>query len=198
MTMVINRNISDGINSELQIVHVSFLKFLSVFFKQRALPLGEFSFTRVEKTFLILPLIFLLQIDTLGSLAQSSNTTTDQLLERGESLYTQGDLDDAIRYYNEVLTIEPNNTGAIYDKGLALDVLGKYEDAMVHYDMLLSVEPDNINALVNKGAALADLGNYQESIEYFDKVLSIDPNNVLAAENKKLATSVMNNSTTTS
>jgi tetratricopeptide (TPR) repeat protein len=195
---VINRNISDGINSELQIVHVSFLKFLSVFFKLRALPLGEFSFTRVEKTFLILPLIFLLQIDTLGSLAQSSNTTTDQLLERGESLYTQGDLDDAIRYYNEVLTIEPNNTGAIYDKGLALDVLGKYEDAMVHYDMLLSVEPDNINALVNKGAALADLGNYQESIEYFDKVLSIDPNNVLAAENKKLATSVMNNSTTTS
>lgn len=195
---MINRNINDGINSELQIVHVSFLKLLPVFFKQRAHPLGEFSFTRVEKTFLILPLIFLLQIDTLGSLAQSSNTTTEQLLEKGESLYAQGDLADAIRYYNEVLTIEPNNIGAIYDKGLALDVLGKHEDAIVHYDMLLSVTPDNINALVNKGAALADLGNYQESIKYFDQVLSIDPNNVLAGENKKLATSLMNNSTTPS
>jgi tetratricopeptide (TPR) repeat protein len=193
---VINRYISSSLNSESGTANVSFLKLLTVLLKQYVLTSGGFSFTRVGMTFLIVPSIFLLQFDVLESLAQSANNTADQLLERGESLYAQGDLEDAIRYYNEVLAIEPNNTGAIYDKGLALDVLGKHEDAIVHYDMLLSVQPDNINALVNKGAALADLGNYQEAIKYFDMVLSIDPNNVLAGENKRLATSVMNNSTT--
>jgi len=153
--------------------------------------------TRVQKTFLTLALILLLQSNTLASLAQSADTTTDQLLGKGESPYVNGNLTDAIRYYNEVLAVEPNNTGAIYDKGLALDVLGKHEDAIVHYDILLSVQPDNINALVNKGGALADLGSYQEAIKYFDKVLSIDPNNELTEENKKLATSLLNNNTAT-
>jgi tetratricopeptide (TPR) repeat protein len=146
---------------------------------------------------LVTTAIRLEKINTLVSLAQPNNLTTDQLLGKGESLYAQGNTTEAILFYNQVLAIDLNNTGAIYDKGLALDILGKHEDAIAHYDMLLSLQPDNINALVNKGGALGDLGNYQEAIKYFDKVLSLDPNNALAAENKKLAASLMNNNTVT-
>jgi tetratricopeptide (TPR) repeat protein len=164
---------------------------------QQVVPAGGFSVIRLKKILLLVTLILLVQCHTLVSLAQPNNLTTDQLLERGESLYAQGNTTEAIQYYNQVLAIDLNNTGAIYDKGLALDVLGKHEVAIAHYDKLLSLQPDNINALLNKGGALGDLENYQEATKYFDKVLSIDPNNDLAAENKKLAASLVNNNTET-
>jgi tetratricopeptide (TPR) repeat protein len=191
--VVINRNVSSSINSELQTVNVLIFIRLSALLNQHVHPVKALCLTDVGLCFVILSLLLLLQSDTFDPVAAQSaaNSTIEELLKSGETLYAEGDLANAIGYYNEVLAIEPNNTGAIYDKGLALDVLGKHEDAIVHYDMLLSVQPDNINALVNKGAALADLGNYQEAIKYFDRVLSIDPNNVLAAENKKLAISLL-------
>jgi tetratricopeptide (TPR) repeat protein len=191
--VVTNRNVSSNINPELQTVNLSTLNFLAALFNQHVRPVKSFCLSSIGLCLLILSLLLLLQFDILDPVVAqpAANDTTEELLKSGETLYAEGDLANAIRYYNEVLAIEPNNTGAIYDKGLALDVLGKHEDAIIHYDMLLSVQPDNINALVNKGAALADMGNYQEAITYFDRVLSIDPNNVLAAENKKLATSLL-------
>lgn len=158
---------------------------------------GGFSVTRLQKILLLVTLVLLLQCNALVSLAQPNDLKMDQLLEKGESLYAQGNITEAIQYYNQVLAIDLNHTGAIYDKGLALDVLGKHEDAITHYDKLLSLQPDNINALVNKGGALGDLGNFQEAIKYFDKVMSIDPNNDLAAENKKLAVTLLKNNTGT-
>lgn len=190
--MIINRNVSSSINSESQAVNFLSLKLRSALLNKLVHPVKAFSLTGVGICIVILSLLLLFQFGILVPVvAQPANDTTEELLKSGETLYAEGDLANAIGYYNEVLAIEPNNTGAIYDKGLALDVLGKHEDAIVHYDMLLSIQPDNINALVNKGAALADLGNYQEAIKYFDRVLNIDPNNLLAAENKKLATSLL-------
>jgi tetratricopeptide (TPR) repeat protein len=117
----------------------------------------------------------------------NKSATSQQLLMIAESLHAEGKITEAIMYYDIVLVLAPNDTGALYDKGLALDVLGLHGDAITYYDKVLSVWPDNINALVNKGRALADLGRYYEAIEYFDKVLALDPSNVLAAENKELA-----------
>ena len=190
---MVSRNVSSIINSESQTMNFSSFKLLSALLNQLVDLVKAFSLTGVGVYFVILSLVLLLQFGTLEPVVAqpAANNTTEELLKSGETLYAEGDHANAIRYYNEVLAIEPNNTAAIYDKGLALDVLGKHEDAIIHYDMLLSIQPDNINALVNKGGALADLGNYQEAIKYFDKVLSIDPNNVLAAENKKLATSLL-------
>ena len=148
---------------------------------------------------LIIPLFPLILIPPSGSpvlFAQTQSNDTDQLLEKGEAFYEQGDHVQAIAHYNEILSIDPNHTGAIYDKGLSLDVLGKHEDAIAHYDMVLSVEPNNINALVNKAGALGDLGNYEEAIEHFDRALSLDPNNDLAISNKRLAESLLSNTTT--
>jgi len=194
MTMNKSASFTDGAHSDDRL-HANFIKLIVVVMIhcQQVLPAGGFSVTRL----LLVTLTLLLQCETLVSLGQPNDLTTDQLLGKGESLYAQGNLTEAIQYYNQVLAIDLNNTGAIYDKGLALDVLGKHEDAIAHYDKLLSLQPDNINALVNKGGALGDLGNYQEAIEYFDKVLSIDPNNDLASENKKLAASLLNNNTET-
>jgi tetratricopeptide (TPR) repeat protein len=128
---------------------------------------------------------------TQPAFSQSTNNTVKSLMDEGVSLYKEGNYSQAIPYYNEILSIDPNNTEAIYNKGLALDVLGKYEDAITHYNKVLEVFPNSTGALVNTGGALADLGNYAESINYFDKTLSIDPNNTIAIENKKSALSLM-------
>ena len=197
--IMMNKGASFTGNADSDILHAYFIKLivLLMIHCQQLIPAGGFSVTRLQKILLLVTLILLLQCNTLESLAQPNDPTTDQLLGKGESLYAQGNITEAIQYYNQVLAIDLNHTGAIYDKGLALDVLGKHEDAIAHYDKLLSLQPDNLNALVNKGGALGDLGNFQEAIKYFDKVLSIDPNNDLAAENKKLAASLLKNNTET-
>ena len=61
-------------------------------------------------------------IDSFQVLSNKS-TTSEQLLEIGESLYVEGKITEAIDYYNKVLALDPNNTGALYDKGLALERL---------------------------------------------------------------------------
>jgi tetratricopeptide (TPR) repeat protein len=119
--------------------------------------------------------------------SNTSSSVTNQLLEKGESVYKEGNYALSIKYYDEVLALVPNSTGALYDKGLALDMLGLHGDAITYYDKVLTVQPDNINALVNKGGALGDLGRYQEAIVYFDRALTLDPNNALAANGKRTA-----------
>jgi tetratricopeptide (TPR) repeat protein len=210
--MTVNKSAIYAADTGSDRLHAYFIKLIVVLmiYRRQVPPAGGISVTLLHMIMVLVTLILLLQCDSLVSLAQPNDTTTDQLLgtqpndpttdqllEKGESLYAQGNFTEAIQYYNQVLAVDLNNTAAIYDKGLALDVLGKHVDAIAHYNKLLSLQPENVNALVNKGGALGDLGNYQEAIKYFDKVLSIDPNNDLAAENKKLATSLLNNNTAT-
>ncbi|MGH9986160.1 MAG: tetratricopeptide repeat protein, partial [Nitrososphaeraceae archaeon] len=161
--MTMNKSASSTDDAHSDRLHVYFIKVVVVLMIhcQQVVSAGGFSVTRLQKILLLVTLILSVQCHTLVSLAQPNELTADQLLGKGESLYVQGNVSEAIQYYNQVLAIDLNNTGAIYDKGLALDVLGKHEDAIAHYDKLLSLQPDNINALVNKGGALGDLGNYQ-------------------------------------
>jgi tetratricopeptide (TPR) repeat protein len=115
------------------------------------------------------------------------DSSITDLLDKGNSLFTEGRYEEAIQYYDKVLEIEPNDVYVLYNKGNAFYSLGNYTEAIQYFDKALEIEPRLVEALTNKGLALADLGKYQEAIQYYDKALEIEPRLVEALTNKGLA-----------
>ena len=115
------------------------------------------------------------------------NANPDSLMNKGIALDEKGKYEEAITYYDKVLTIDPDNIDALYAKGSALDDLGKYEEAITYYDKVLAVSPNDADTLNSKGVALKNLGKYEEAITYYDKALAVDPNFVYSLNNKGVA-----------
>ena len=78
--------------------------------------------------------------------------------ERGNELFNEGKYVDAIGYYDQELSINPNNVDALYNKGLALAHLKRYNGAITYYDKALEIDPNNAKILDNKRLTLGTLG----------------------------------------
>jgi tetratricopeptide (TPR) repeat protein len=128
--------------------------------------------------------------------AYSTDSSEDaNLMQRAYDSLNEGDIEDALQLYDELLKVNPTHIHALNYKGLALASLGHYEESIQWYDKVLNIDPTNISALNNKGVALYNLGHYEESIQWYDKVLNIDPNDKDAKYNKGIALLSLNKST---
>ena len=107
-----------------------------------------------------------------------------ELCNKAASLETLGRHEEAIRYYDEALQIEPHNVIVLNNKGNTLNGLGRHEEAINYYDKALEIDPGYVGALNNKGFSLVNLGRYEEAILYFDKALEIDPRHENALHNR--------------
>ena len=94
---------------------------------------------------------------------------------------------DAIYYYDQSLTSDPNNVDILTNKGSALSKMKFYDEAIVHYDSALAIDKNNFQALNNKANALANLGKYDEAIQIYNQALTNAPGNPLILKNLQKA-----------
>ncbi len=106
---------------------------------------------------------------------------------KGNEHYYKKEYSDALKWYDKVLKIEPDEISALNNKGLALKNQGKIEEAIEWHDKALKIDSNDVDTLNNKGSALDDLGKYQEAIEWHDKALKIEPDDVYALNGKGAA-----------
>ena len=78
---------------------------------------------------------------------------TSALMEKGLALVDLGQNEEAIRYFDKVIAIDPNDVDALINKGSTFIILGKYEEAIKYYDKVLAIDPNNALASGNKGLA---------------------------------------------
>jgi len=116
------------------------------------------------------------------------------LMQRAYDSLNEGETQDALQLYDEILKVNPTHINALNYKGLALASLGKYQEAIQWYDKVLKMDPSNVSALNNKGVALYNLGHYEEAIQWYDKVLKLDPKDSDAKYNKNIALLNLNKS----
>lgn len=86
----------------------------------------------------------------------------------------------AVKYFDVVLALEPNNIYALNGKGYALNGLKKYKMAIKWFDEALKINPNYVTALFNKGFAYHNLNHKKKAIECYSKVLEFDPNHFYA------------------
>ena len=95
----------------------------------------------------------------------------------GITLVSEERYEEAIKYYDKILEIDPEDQKALLNKGSVLKDLERYEEAIKYYDKILEINPNNVKALANKGITFAYLQEYEDALIMIDKALLLDPDN---------------------
>ncbi len=111
----------------------------------------------------------------------------------GNIYHIQGQLGKAVKAFNKVLEIDPNNTDASISLSVILNDIGRYEDAKVIFDKAneqVKNEPDGIKdphvnkKFANRHFELAELyfsySRYEEALFEYNKSIGLDPENLEA------------------
>ncbi len=88
-------------------------------------------------------------------------------------------------FFEEAISVDPNDLSLQYDYALYLQDNGFPEQALSYYDALLNLVPNHPDCIYNKGYIyLVYFGDNDKALECFDQVLQINPNSVNALFNK--------------
>ncbi len=103
------------------------------------------------------------------------------LVEKINVYLAAGQYPEALAYVNNLLSVEPNNDGALFIKGLAYEKIGNEDSVVYYYTRSAEVNPKNIKPwnnlgalYVNKANALVEqmnkLGNSKEDLKLYDEL----------------------------
>jgi tetratricopeptide (TPR) repeat protein len=105
--------------------------------------------------------------------------SVDYALKTGFALQQLGHLQEAIKYYDKALLLEPNNADLLVAKADTLTLLTNYTGAIVYYVKALALYPKSTGSTDvrrNIGNDLYNLGKYGDAIKYYDSALAVRPN----------------------
>jgi tetratricopeptide (TPR) repeat protein len=122
----------------------------------------------------IMKYLFLLMAASFLILNSCNNEQTDYY-KKGIEFAKSGKNEEAIKYFDKALELNPHFVQAWNYKGNVYSDLGKYEEAIKCYDKALGIKPDYHGTWFNKGFSLFKLEKHQDAIKCFDKVLELKP-----------------------
>ncbi len=100
-------------------------------------------------------------------------------------LYAELNNDLAIQYYDNALSIRPNERNVLYSKGMYYQEHEMYNEAMKTYHEAIKRFPDFREAHYNMGYVhMYYLQLYKEAIRYFTDAIKVDPNYYQAYYNR--------------
>jgi tetratricopeptide (TPR) repeat protein len=114
-----------------------------------------------------------------GSAAKAGETDTKSgkaaritlLLGKGQSLLNLNDTEEAVVCFDEVLTLDSNNTEALVKKGVALERQRKLNEAIECYDRAIAADSSMTIAYLYKGGIYNRMERFNEALECYEKAL---------------------------
>ncbi len=91
-------------------------------------------------------------------------------------------LETAIKYYEKVIEINPNNETAYYNLGFICQKQNNLETAIKYYEKVIEINPNNERSYYGLGIIYHQKDQLEKAIDYYKKVIKIDPNNQLLME----------------
>jgi tetratricopeptide (TPR) repeat protein len=98
-----------------------------------------------------------------------------QWFERGNTNVKSGKYEEAVNYFTQAITIDPNFADAYYSRGHVLGRLGKHEQAIDDFTQTLTLNPKNANAYADRGAAYGSSGQHALAISDFTQAITLNP-----------------------
>ncbi len=134
-----------------------------------------------------------------SALAQDTDERT-KLFAEAQKPFLNGEYENAIKIFDEILEIYPVDSKIFEMKGIALSNLRLESTlamqpqqnvsphdpsnfnklSMLEFYKALEINPNSVLALNGMGLGFGNFGEYSEAERYFKKVLEIDPDNVIA------------------
>ena len=121
----------------------------------------------------------------------------EKILEEAGLLLKEGDLDGAIRLYDEAINLPENaipkkmRALAFFSHGNACQKKGELDRAISDYDEAIKIgfklDFENSVAFNNRGSAYKRKGDFDRAISDCDKAIKIDPKNAAAFNNRGAA-----------
>jgi tetratricopeptide (TPR) repeat protein len=108
----------------------------------------------------------------------------------GLAYFRKGMYDDALKIYNELITMAPNDSNNYFQRALVYAYRNppQPQQALADYNKALEMSPGYVAAYLNRGSLYVDqLGKYDLGIADFDKTLQLEPGNTDALMDKGIA-----------
>jgi len=97
-------------------------------------------------------------------------------LNRGVQMIQQGNLFEAISFYEKAIALQPKLALAYHNMGLAMVRQQRYDDAADYMEKALKLGPITAYMQHDMGSAYFSLGRIDDAIEHYRLALEIDPN----------------------
>lgn len=107
-----------------------------------------------------------------------NNIFSEDLLQRGNQFYRDGDFDSALQLYLSILRFSPENLPALINAANCYFELKDFKATQQIAARILSLDSKNINALSLLGAVSMQTEAFEEAAEYFQQVLQLDSQDI--------------------
>lgn len=105
----------------------------------------------------------------------ASDPVVETLFADGAVLENQGDYEQAIAHYDQVIARDPRHFMAHASRGFALHQLGHHLEAIAALGSAIALDPGLPQPYYNRGLARGALSRLREAIEDFDQAIALDP-----------------------
>jgi tetratricopeptide (TPR) repeat protein len=120
-----------------------------------------------------------IQIGGCTTVIQSDKETKENLasafFNRGLAHVDKGQHDRAIRDFDQVIKLDPNDADAFNNRCLVRALIGQLEQALMDCDTSVNLKPDDANMLDSRGIVHLKRNDLGKAIADYDAALKIDP-----------------------
>jgi tetratricopeptide (TPR) repeat protein len=99
--------------------------------------------------------------------------TVQVIVEEGRRKAQKGDYPQALRLFEQALSLDPGVAVVWFNKGWVLKTLGRFEEAVEAFDRGLEIAPDSYDGWKNKGIALYKMGRLQDAIRAYNQARAL-------------------------
>ena len=99
-------------------------------------------------------------------------------------LKAAGQIDAAIKKYEESILIKPDFFEAYYNKGNAHIENKQFKEAVACYDVAIGLKPDFAMAYLSKGNACKEIEKFDWALECYEKAIQLNPEYIEAYSNR--------------
>ena len=117
-----------------------------------------------------------LQPASQSGAASDADTQSREHWERGYSLVSSGDLEEAAVEFRRAVDLAPGNPQYLYAFGIVLAKQGKLEEAVGYFRRASKLDPANMAMRQNLAAAEWQIGSLQDAERNLQAILKVKPN----------------------
>lgn len=99
-----------------------------------------------------------------------------------ETYFFHKDYDNAIKYYQELVNIEPENIDWLYNIAVCYSNLNNQEKVLEYYKKAVELDPQNKEFLYKIAHTEFNNQNYEDAVIYYEKIIEIDETELDAIE----------------